>query len=210
MDVRGDWQGRGRHPPISVNLFSISLFPIVNSGARWGAREDERGLDGVDVVSARALAGIGERDGGAERLAQGQSDCCSAPCKAPSAFFGQYRQLQPDTDCGRSYGEPMAVKRARWEAAGDCRDCGAKGPHRLPDGTPSKRCARCRRGRGSRTPGSGWGKRAAATVAVTLYLPVALHRRIREDAEARGESVEAWLLAAARESFEPEPEGAPC
>lgn len=109
------------------------------------------------------------------------------------------------------YGETMREKRARWEAAGDCRDCGAKGPHRLPDGTPSKRCARCRRGRSSRAPGSGRSQRAAATVAVTVPLPAALHRQIREDAESRGESVEAWLLAAARESFEPEPDGdGPC
>ena len=98
----------------------------------------------------------------------------------------------------RQYGETMRDKRARWEAAGDCRDCGAPGPHRLPDGTPSKRCARCRRGR---------SKRAAATVAVTLHLPGPLHHRIREDAESRGETVEAWLLAEARAIFEPEPEG---
>ena len=48
-------------------------------------------------------------------------------------------------------------------------------------------------------------KRAA--VAVTLHLPGPLHHRIREDAESRGESVEAWLLAEARAIFEPEPEG---
>ena len=107
----------------------------------------------------------------------------------------------------RQYGETMRAKRARWEAAGDCRDCGAPGPHRLPDGSTSKRCARCRRGRSSRAPGSGRSKRAAATVAVTLHLPAALHHRIREDAEARGESVADWLLAEARAIFEPEPEG---
>ena len=107
----------------------------------------------------------------------------------------------------RQYGETMRDKRARWEVAGDCRDCGAKGPHRLPDGSTSKCCARCRRGRSSRAPGSRRSKRAAVTVAVTLHLPAALHRRIREDAESRGESVEAWLMAEARAIFEPEPEG---
>ena len=50
-------------------------------------------------------------------------------------------------------------------------------------------------------------RRDAVTVAVTLHLPAALHRRIREDAESRGETVEAWLLAEARAIFEPEPEG---
>ena len=33
-------------------------------------------------------------------------------------------------------GESMRDKRALWEAAGDCRDCGAEGPHRLPAGLP--------------------------------------------------------------------------
>ena len=47
---------------------------------------------------------------------------------------------------------------------------------------------------------------AAGTVAVTLHLPGPLHHRIREDAESRGESVEAWLLAEARAIFEPEGE----
>ena len=44
------------------------------------------------------------------------------------------------------------------------------------------------------------------TVAVTLHLPGPLHHRIREDAESRGETVEAWLLAEARAIFEPEPD----
>ena len=57
------------------------------------------------------------------------------------------------------YGETMRDKRARWAAQGDCRDCGAPGPHRLPDGKLSKRCARCRRLRSSRAPGSGRAKR---------------------------------------------------
>ena len=47
------------------------------------------------------------------------------------------------------------------------------------------------------------------TVAVTLHLPAALHRRIREDAESRGETVEAWLLAEARAIFEPDPDREP-
>ena len=47
----------------------------------------------------------------------------------------------------------------------------------------------------------------AGTVAVTVHLPGPLHHRIREDAESRGETVEAWLLAEARAIFEPEPEG---
>ena len=111
----------------------------------------------------------------------------------------------------RQYGETMRAKCRRGEAAGDCRDCGAKGPHRLPDGSTSKRCARCRGLRSSRAPGSGRTRRAAGaaagTVAVTLHVPAALHARIAADAADRGESLEAWLLAAAREGFGPEPEG---
>ena len=57
-----------------------------------------------------------------------------------------------------------------------------------------------------RAPGSRRSKRAAVTVAVTLHLPGPLHHRIREDAESRGETVEAWLLAEARAIFEPEPD----
>lgn len=98
----------------------------------------------------------------------------------------------------RQYGETMRDKRARWAAAGDCRDCGATGPHRLPDGSISKRCARCRRGRSSRAPGSGRSKRAAVTIAVTVHFPAALHHRILADAESRGETVADWLLAEAR------------
>ena len=48
---------------------------------------------------------------------------------------------------------------------------------------------------------------ALCSMAVTLHLPGPLHHRIREDAESRGETVEAWLLAEARAIFEPEPEG---
>ena len=65
----------------------------------------------------------------------------------------------------RQYGETMQAKRARWEAAGDCRDCGAPGPHRLPDGQLSKRCAACRDKHSSRAPGSGRMRRAAGAVA---------------------------------------------
>ena len=68
-------------------------------------------------------------------------------------------RVQSVADAG-PYGETMRDKRRRWEAQGDCRDCGARGPHRLPDGKLTKRCARCRRGRSSRAPGSGRVRRS--------------------------------------------------
>ena len=89
----------------------------------------------------------------------------------------------------------MREKRARWKAAGLCRDCGA------PEDKPGSGI--CARHRKSRNRGN-WRRRH---VAVTVHLPGPLHHRIREDAGSRGESVADWLVAAARESFEPEPEG---
>ena len=95
----------------------------------------------------------------------------------------------------RQYGETMQAKRARWKAEGRCRDCGA------PEDKPgSGRCARHRESRNR-------GNYRRRHVAVTVHLPGPLHHRIREDAEARGESVADWLLAEARAIFEPEPEG---
>ena len=102
---------------------------------------------------------------------------------------------RPEMSGRRQYGETMREKRARWKAAGLCRDCGA------PEDKPgSGRCARHRESRNR-------GNYRRRHVAVTVHLPGPLHHRIREDAESRGESVADWLLAAARESFEPEPEG---
>ena len=57
---------------ISVNLFSMSLFPIVNPGARWGVRADGRGLGGAGVFPAAGVAGVGATHTGIERSAQGQ------------------------------------------------------------------------------------------------------------------------------------------
>ena len=51
----------------------------------------------------------------------------------------------------------------------------------------------------------------AKLVEVRVRMPADLHRRILRDAADRGESVEAWMVAAARETFEaPDPgEGEP-
>ena len=55
-------------------------------------------------------------------------------------------------------------------------------------------------GRSSR--GRRSGPPPAKLVEVRVRMPSDLHRRILRDAADRGESVEAWMVAAARETFE--------
>ena len=70
--------------------------------------------------------------------------------------------LAPHEDTIKDY-----IQRRRWEAQGDCRDCGARGPHRLPDGRLTKRCARCRRGGRSASGADYWD---ALTKAAAMLL----------------------------------------
>ena len=137
------------HPWTVEPRATLACLPVrVRGGGRLGA------------VTARYCGRGGRRDGGGDsnravsrlrRVGQRGGNGVHVPGVrrdgARTCPGGRRRGDGP-------YGETMREKRARWVAEGRCRNCGVPGPHRKPDGTLSKNCARCRK-HGSRAPGGG-------------------------------------------------------
>ena len=96
----------------------------------------------------------------------------------------------------RRYGESMRERRARWKAAGLCRDCGAP-----VDGPGSSVCARHRKSRNR-------GNYLRRHVEFKLRLPGPLAHKCAKDAAERGETLHDWIVAELAALFEPEPDEA--
>ena len=149
----------------------------------------------------------------ADLRAHGECRDCEAPMLATEADFARCSvcRAKRAVATGRKRGydrEAMDGLRAKVQLAIDARaavlgrDDGAGDREAVRAGGRSNHGRRG--GRRSATP-------PAKLVEVRVRMPADLHRRILRDAADRGESVEAWMVAAARETFEaPEPgEGEP-
>lgn len=133
--------------------------------------------------------------------ANGECRDCEAPLLASEANFARCSVCRAKRALAkgraRGYG-PSGMKqlRERVQLAIEARaevlgyDDGAGDRERVRAG------GRSSRGRRSGPPSS------AKLVEVRVRMPSDLHRRILRDAADRGESVEAWMVAAARETFE--------
>ena len=140
-----------------------------------------------------AMEGLAERfrEARRERVRVLGHDDGAGDRKAVRAF------LRRGVPRGRQHrrGETMGEKRARWTAEGRCRDCGAP----LDRPGESNKCARHRASRNR-------ANHLRRSESFTVVLASGLALKVREDAEARGETPEEWIAAAVRDSFEPEEE----